>query len=333
MNQMNKDIQLCGIGNGLVDFQFEVSFQELENLGYRRGEMRLIDITEVPDILFKVKDKKHNKCSGGSAANSVIAFTEFGGKAAYKTSLGDDDLGHFYSNEFKDMGIELRTAFLQSDPTGVCLVFITPDSERTMITALGATAKFDDKNLDSEIIKRSDWLYLEGYGFTQKPTTNAIYKAVDYALESGTKISVSFSDFFVTENFRDDLKYVVDRSDLVFCNETEALSYTQTTNLEDAFNFLSKTCPNLVITMGARGSKIKWGNQIYQIDPFETNSIDSTGAGDMFAGAFLFGMYKWNDAAKAGQLASLAASKVIAQLGARLKEDYNAILESININH
>ena len=185
---MEKDIQLCGIGNGLVDLQYEVDFEILEQLNAKHGQMTLVEADWQEETLAKLSDRKHNRCSGGSAANTIIAFNKFGGKAAYITSLGGDEFGRFYGYEFTAMGIELKTKYTHEAPTGVCLVLITPDSERTMLSSLGASALFSADNIDNELIARSEWLYVEGYKFSQPKSATAVLLAVEEAKKNNTKM-------------------------------------------------------------------------------------------------------------------------------------------------
>lgn len=334
---MNKDIDLVGLGNGLVDIQFEIEDKELELFKLKKGEMRLTQDESPINVMQKMINKTPNKCSGGSAANSIIAFSALGGKAAYKTVLGNDEFGKFYQNEFKELNIELNTDLLDDEPTGTCFVFITPDSERTMLTSLGATAKFSDDHINEDFIKRAKWLYIEGYKFSEPDSSVAIQNAVKIAKNNNTKIAVTFSDIFIIEHFRENLEFVVKNSDILFCNEQEAKHYTNCDNVEDAFENLSKECPNVVVTLGKEGSIVKYNNTDYNIPSYPVQAVDTTGAGDMFAGAFLYGLIYEKDIIKAGHLASYASSRVVSQLGARLKEDLklikNEVFEKLKNNY
>ncbi len=316
---MNKSIDLCGLGNALVDIQFRVDDKVIGESGLAKGEMRLAGKEEQSVLIKKLSHLSSNKCSGGSAANTIIAFSQFGGKSAYMTMLGNDDNGRFYAGEFSELGIELSAEYLDNEPTGTCLVLITPDSERTMYTCLAATSHFRKENLNGELIAKSKWLYIEGYSFSQDHTTDAIYEAVQTAKNNGAKVSVTFSDVFVTQVFRDQLMNVVKQSDLVFCNENEALAFSGKTNIGDAMEFLSGLCPNVVITLGSKGALVLWEGFKYNIPPYPAQPVDSTGAGDMFAAGFLYGIIYFADPEKAGKLASVAASKVISSMGARLE--------------
>ena len=315
-----KNMDLCGLGNALVDLQFEVNEDEFKEIGYGKGDMILVEEDKQILHLNKLKDKQNNRCSGGSAANTIIAFSQFGGKSAYMTVLGNDNLGSFYASEFKSLGIELNAEHLNDKQTGTCLVLITPDSERTMLTYLGATSEFGENNINEEIIKRSKWIYIEGYKFSEESSTKAIYKAVDIAKKHGTKIAVTFSDTFITEIFKNHLEYVVDNADLLFCNESEALSYTKAETIEAAFGMLSEKCPNLAVTKGSKGSLIRWEGKNYEIPTYPASPKDTTGAGDMYAAGFLYGIIKSDNPERAGHFASIASASVVSQFGARFEE-------------
>ncbi len=326
---MNKDIQLFGMGNGLVDLQYNISEDTMSDFGMLKGEMHLIDDEERSRIIHYFKNYKYNICSGGSAANSIIAFSQLGGKAAYSTVLGDDLFGNFYASEFSQLGIILDAELLPEKSTGTCYVFIAPDSERTMLTYLGATALFSPKNVSEELIKRSQWIYIEGYKFSQQSSTEAVNYAMSLAKKHNTKIAFTFSDVFITENFRSKVEAAFDQADLIFCNENEAKSFTKETEMDKAIKSIFDRINAAVITKGSEGSIIKYGDEIINIPPYAANPIDSTGAGDMFAGAFLYGLIQENDLTFAGHLASLCGAKIVSKLGARMDEDFHSIVNEI----
>ena len=326
---MQKTTDLCGIGNSLVDIQVNVDDEFIEKLNLNKGEMKLSDTAEQEHILSMLKDKETFPSSGGSAANTIIAFTKFGGSASYMSLLGNDDYGLFYAREFEQIGIELKAEHLEDAKTGTCLVLITPDSERTMCTSLGATGKFSPSNLNYELIKQAKWLYVEGYKFTADSSTQAIFDAVAFAKANGTKVALTFSDAFITSLFKEPLSKVVEQSDLIFCNENEAMSFTETKNIDEAFDRLAAMVPNFAVTLGAKGSLVLYNGEKYNIPPYPANPIDSTGAGDMYAAGFLYGIIKHNDPVFAGHLGSYAASRIVSQLGARLKENHVEIVNLI----
>jgi sugar/nucleoside kinase (ribokinase family) len=330
---MKKDIQVTGLGNALVDLQYEVSEHELADLEFEKGMMTLVDIAKQKQVMAKFQDRMHHRCSGGSAANTIIAFAAFGGSAAYKTHLGSDLLGDYYFKEFQDLGIHLHAERVDSDPTGTCFVMITPDSERTMVTHLGATALHTKEHIDEDIIKRSEWLYVEGYKFSEHGSTEAVHHSVALCKEYNTKIALTFSDKFIIDVFRERLDFAVKNSDLIFCNDVEACAYTGLHSAKDAFDKLCQTVPNVCVTLGKDGSLVGWDGKVYEIPPYKVNLTDTTGAGDMYAAGFLYGIIDTRNAEIAGHLASYSASLIVSQLGARLDRNHKSMRDKIYEAH
>jgi sugar/nucleoside kinase (ribokinase family) len=326
----DKDIDLCGLGNGLVDLIYEVSFEEFENLPLplKRGEMILAEPNVQKSLIEVLKGKAYKICSGGSAANSIIAFSQLGGKSAYHTVVGDDEFGKFYVDEFLNLGIYINAPMI-NEPTGTCLVLITPDSERTMITSLGATAHFGPEHITPEFIKRAKWVYLEGYKFTAEKSTQALFYAIDLGKRYGSKVALTLSDVFVIQNYYDQVLKALEYIDLLFCNEAEALALTETKVIDEAVRRIKMMVPNFVITRGSEGSIAFISGKQYSFEAFPTQAVDTTGAGDMYAGAFLFGLIKKSDVGFAGRLASLSASYVVSQFGARLQTDHKSLVKQI----
>ena len=326
---MNKDIKLCGIGNALLDMQFEVTDKEINDLGLEKGTMTLV-VDDVQETVLKMMGNRTKYVSsGGSAANTVIAFSSFGGKAAYKTMIGDDEDGFFYVNEFQNLGIILDAPVDEKDHTGRCLVLITPDSERTMLTSLGATQNYKKDFVSDETIKRSEWIYIEGYKLSDDIGYEAVLHACNVAKKYDTKIALTFSDTFIIELFKERLNSIASLSDLIFCNETEGMAFTETTNPESALESLVKRFKNIAFTKSAKGSIISWNGNKINIPAYEAKPVDSTGAGDMYAGGFFYGLIYSNSIEKAGHLASLSASKIVSQHGARLKSSHTKLYSKI----
>jgi len=322
---MKKDIGLCGLGNSLVDVQIYATDEDILKLNLNKGEMRLVDMKEQKKLIKHFNKKIDNKSSGGSAANTIIAFSKFGGKAAYMSVLGNDDMGNFYINEFKELGIQLAYYQIEDIPSGTCLVIITPDSERTMCTYLGATGTFNESHLNEDLISRAKWLYIEGYQFSSEASTRAVFKAIEMAKTHKTKIAITFSDVFIINQFKDNLEKALRESDLIFCNEAEALAYTKKYETLPAIKGIQQITKNSVITLGAGGSVINWAGQLLQIPAYPAKPIDSTGAGDIFAGALIYGLLYSESGEIAGNLASYSAAKIVSQLGARLQENHKEI--------
>lgn len=324
-----KDIQLLGIGNALVDLQYQIEDNELEELGFEKGTMSLVNPDKQAEIINKFQERFKNQESGGSAANSIIAFAEFGGKGAYISRLGKDDMGDLYKGEFKERGIVLSADQIEEFHTGTSFIVITPDHERTLITTLGANLSFKPDHVDEQIIARSEWMYLEGYKFSEPDGALAINRSIDLAKKHNTKIAVSFSDKFIIDVFGENLKKAVSEADLIFCNELEATTYTKQPNLDSAFDKLVEIVPNVAMTRGSAGSSIHWQGKSYQIPAYESRLVDTTGAGDMYAAGFMFGIIDKNDPELAGNLGSYAAAKVVSQYGPRLEQDLLKIKNEI----
>jgi sugar/nucleoside kinase (ribokinase family) len=344
-NQL-KPIQLCAIGNGLVDMQYQISDELLNLLNAPKGEMRLVESEEQTKKIELLSTLKPNKCSGGSATNTVNAFAQFGGIAAYLTAIGDDENGKFYFQELTQCNIKYKNNVIKNTPTGTCLVLITPDAERTMLTCLAASTEFALEHLDEELIAQSEWLYLEGYKFSEKSGTVSIDKSIEIAKQNNTKISITASDLFIIDVFNEQFISALKQSDLLFCNENEAKAIAKCDNSDEAIKIISKICPNVVMTKGKDGAKVLFNDKFYEFSAVPTKLIDTTGAGDIFAGAFLFGLLNYeNVIAKgtvnssndnefnkinfAGKLASKAASIIVSQLGARYSGSFKDIIQSI----
>ncbi len=329
MKKMSKKLEICGIGNGLIDLQYEVSDIDLEQLNLKKSQMKIVSESEQKVLLEYLRNKPCHISSGGSAANTMIAFSKFGGIAGYKTVLGKDEFGSFYSREFEELGIELSANFMDDFPTGTCVVLITPDSERTMNTCLGATGQFNVSQIDEELIKKSQMLYTEGYKLSSEKSAEAVIKSVEIAKKNDISVALTFSDVFITQNFRNTLELVVKNSDFVFCNEQEAISFTKTSDVEEAINEMKRTIPNFAVTLGKKGSYIYWKKDLIKIPAISVKAVDTTGAGDMFAAGILYGIVKGLDIEKAGKLASYSAARVVAQFGARLNEDHIEIINKV----
>lgn len=333
-----KNILLTGIGNALVDIEFNVSEEELQAFDVPKGAMTLTDASRQLEIIAGLDHREQHRSSGGSVANSIIAFAQFGGSAAFSSLLGDDAFGRFYTDEFEQLGVSLHAQIVRGVSTGSCLVLITPDHERTLNTTLGVNVQFNRKNIEEQLIANSEWLYLEGYKLTEEEGADAIEVAAFYARKHGTNVAFSCSDTFIVSEFSDRLESLLTSTDLIFCNEREGCSLAGEENADDAYKALASRYSNIVFTMGAEGSKLKWNGQHCHIPAYTIPVVDTTGAGDMYAGAFLYGVLHRQHPEYAGRLASYAAAQVVGQYGARLKANHIDIRDSIlhtasTVNH
>jgi len=320
---MKKKYNLYGIGNALVDMEFEVQNEFFNQHHIDKGLMTLVDEERQNKLLHALGEIPLKQQCGGSAANSVIANAQFGGNGFYSCKVAADPIGNFYFQDLQDNGVDsnLQHQRREHGITGKCLVMVTPDAERTMNTFLGITSTLASTEVDEEALKNSEYLYIEGYLVASPTGKAAAVHARELANKHGVKTSLTFSDVNMVKFFREGLLEIIGPQglDLVFCNTSEALAFTETSNILEAREKLKKFAKTFVITMGENGAIIYDGDTFIDIEPFPVRAVDSNGAGDMYAGAFLYGITHGHTYASSGKLASMAASKVVSQFGPRLK--------------
>ena len=312
-----------------MDLQLFLTEDEFADLGIEKGSMTLVDNEGQNALLSKFKDKKINRASGGSAANTVIGLTQLGAKTAYGCLVASDDFGAAYLEEMSSLGVELHNEKAQSNQTGSCVVAITPDAERTMNTFLGVSAEFSSENVSEDHIAQAEWLYIEGYLFSSELGQQAVKKAIAVAKEFDTKIAITFSDAFIVNVFGGHLREAVKSADLIFANATEAKAFTAIDDEKKAFEQLKNDIPSVAMTLGADGALVWHQGEEFKIEPVPTKAVDDTGAGDMFAGGFLYGLSSGFSADVSGKIACSLASKVVSKLGPRLDGDIKKSLEEI----
>lgn len=320
---MSKKYDVCAIGNALIDYEIEVNDNFFSSNGVEKGVMTLVDEEKQNTLVGKVQGNIKKKQGGGSAANTIFGVSQFGGKGYYTCKVANDADGSLFVSDLKENGIDtnLDTDQLFEGITGKCLVMVTPDAERTMNTFLGITSNFSTNELSEEAIAESEYLFMEGFLVSSETGLVAMKEAKKMAEAHGTKVSLTFSDPSMVKYFRDQMIEVVgDGVDLLFCNIEEAKLYTGLEDLEEVKTALKKISKKFVITFGEKGSLAFDGQDYASIEPFAVKAVDSTGAGDMFAGAFLYGITHGQSFAKAGALASLASSAVVSKFGPRLEK-------------
>ncbi|RUO80353.1 adenosine kinase [Idiomarina tyrosinivorans] len=329
-----KSIDVIGIGNALVDQEFEVSEAFLQRHGIEKGVMTLIDEADQDKLIAELSQNGELKkqCGGGSAANSLVAFAQFGGSAFYCCKVANDEPGAFYQHDLETVGI--RTNLEQQDnhgKTGRCLVMVTPDAERTMRTFLGITADLSQQELDEQAIAQAQYLYIEGYLITSPIAREAIKRAKAVAREHGTKIVMTCSDPAMVKYFQDGIDEILDGGvDVMFCNREEAEHLTGETDPQKALPKLLEKANTVAITLGREGALLSDGDRQVHIPGVRVKAIDTNGAGDMFAGAMLYGLTRGMSLADAGTLASHAAAELVTEFGARLsKERQQALLSRL----
>jgi len=324
---------IYGLGAALVDTEITVDDADLTRFGVAKGVMTLVDEERQHELLRHLEDHlcHASRASGGSAANSIIAAQYFGARTFYSCKVANDDNGRFYLGDLASAGVAFpRDAGSAEGITGKCLVMITPDAERTMNTFLGISATLSTAEIDEEALKASKYVYIEGYLVTSPTGRPAAVRLRELAREYGVKTAVSLSNPAIVEYFYADLRTMVgDAVDLLFCNRAEALKFTRTDSLEAACGALRAVAKTFVVTLGAEGAAIFDGIELIRIPAPKVQAVDSNGAGDMFAGAFLYALSQGQDYAAAGALAVRAAAQVVSQYGPRLRaEQHRPLLEN-----
>ena len=338
---MTKKYQIYGIGAALVDTEVVVTDEFLSTHKIDKGVMALVDEERQFELLAALDSHHVKRSCGGSACNTIVAASCFGSSGFYSAKVAEDDDGRFFIDDLQATGVDFRNpaasanarARASASITGKCLVMVTDDAERTMNTFLGASLELTFKEIDEASLISSEWLYLEGYLVTDDPRTNVAVQAMELAKANQVKTSLSLSDPFVVQVFGDNLRKVIgDGIDLLFCNSHEARSFTNTHSTEAAAEQLKNYAKTFVITRGAGGSLSYDGTDLVQTAGVSANAVDTNGAGDMFAGAFLYAINAGHNYAWAAKLANAASARVISQFGPRIEAaDYQQLKQQFGI--
>ena len=326
----NKTVDLIGLGNAIVDIivNIEDEFLEINNLD--KGTMNLINSDESQRLLENCKVIK--QISGGSSANTVVCLAELSNDVQFIGRVKNDQFGNFFSEDIKQSKTIFNTPpTIEGASTAHSIILITPDAQRTMCTYLGASIEFEPKDIDFNELKDSKYLYLEGYLWDSELAKNAFLKAAQIAKQSNTKIILSLSDSFCVDRHRESFLDLIDNYvDIVFCNESEILSLFKKDNLANCKVDLSSLCELVVVTLGKNGSLIINKNTIKVIKSISKGKIiDTTGAGDIYAGGFIHGLIKNYSLKKCGKIGSICAGQIITQLGSRSNKDFKELIRAI----
>lgn len=312
-----------GVGNALVDIQARVGDDFVEQLQLDKGIMKLVDDASQQAVLAQLEGIPLHRCAGGSAANTVVGLVELGGTAAFVGKIADDGIGQLFLNDMLSLGIDYRAAKVENGQTGTCAVLITPDAQRTMLTNLAVSTHLAAEDIDERMIAQSKYVYVEGYLLTNESTRAAAYRAMSIAKQRGVKVAFSASDPFLINLLRDEIwELITGPVDLFFCNEQEAKSLTQHQDPIACAAMIHEHAENVALTLGPKGSILMHGGETIPIEGVAVAAIDTTGAGDMYAGALLYGVTSGMSWHQAGHLASHVAARVVAQLGARLEAKF-----------
>ena len=313
-----KTYDVVGIGNAIVDIIARCDDAFLSKRDLDKGFMRLIDADDAASLYEEMGPATER--SGGSVANSIAGLASFGASCGFIGRVAADQFGGIFRHDIRSLGIDYTTEpAVDGAPTARCLVLVTPDGERTMNTFLGASVDLTAADIDPHLIGAAKFVYLEGYLFDKDAAKSAFHEAARLAKESGAKVALSLSDPFCVDRHREDFRALVkDGADIVFANEKEITSLYETNTFLEAADAALQDCEMAVLTRSEAGSLIVSSGETTEIpaDPV-SQVVDATGAGDLYAAGFLYGLARRLPLETCGRLGSLAAAEAISHIGAR----------------
>lgn len=329
-----KKYDVYAIGNALVDIEYHSTPERLSELNIDKGVMTLIDEQRQNSLVAQLQDSHESMTCGGSAANTIIALAQMGASTHLDCRVSNDMTGQIFARDLHESGVHssLDSRPLVDGVTGKCLVFVTPDADRTMNTFLGVSADLDPGDIDIDAIKHSETIYIEGYLASADNTRDASIEARRLAEARGIVTSLTLSDPNMVKFFRDSIEAMIgDGVDLLFANEDEAMELAGTDNFADAVQMFKKIARKFAITRGGEGALLFDGIMEIEIESKKVKAIDTLGAGDMFAGAMLYGLSQGMSFHQSGDLAATASAKLVTQFGPRLRtEQTRELLSSFN---
>ena len=308
-------MKILGIGNAIVDVLCKVSDEFLLKHSLTKGTMKLIDEKEFKELISSLEIAE--TISGGSVANSIVGLSQLGNEVGFIGKINDDDMGYKYENGLKKEKVSFfYNKKKEPIPTGSCLILITPDSERTMCTFLGTAGKINDNDVDEQIVKNSDITFLEGYLWDEGEPQKAFEKAINCS----NKVAMSLSDLFCVERHKKNfLELIKNKLDIIFANEQEILSLSDSKSFDDVINFCKVINKNIIITRGEKGAISIKGNEIEECEASKNLKIkDLTGAGDLFAAGYLHGYINNFSSKESLAKGTELSAKIIQKIGARI---------------
>lgn len=309
---------VLGIGNAIVDVLSRVEDSFIEDNDIAKGTMQLIDEDRAHALYDAMGPAV--EISGGSGANTIAGVAGFGGTAAFVGKVRNDQLGEVFGHDIRATGVSFTTPLAETGPaTARCLVLVTPDGERSMNTYLGACVQLNSDDIDPGEIAAAEVTYMEGYLWDPPEAKKAFLKAATIARGAGRQVSLSLSDPFCVDRYRDSFAELVENEiDILFANEDEIKSLYQVANFDDALQAVRGKCRIAALTRSAAGSVIVSGDEVHVVEAAKVEKVvDTTGAGDLYAAGFLYGLTTGKDMATCARLGSLAAGEIISHIGAR----------------
>ena len=308
-------MKILGIGNAIVDVICKVEEKFITQNNLTKSTMKLVDEAEFKKLLSTLKIEE--TVSGGSVANSIVGLSQLGNKVGFIGKVSDDDLGDKYEEGLKKENVQFfYSKKKEVIPTGTCLILITPDSERTMVTFLGTAGKISENDIDISAVKSSEILFLEGYLWDEGDPKKAFEKAIN----NSNKVAMSLSDLFCVDRHKPHfLELVKNKLDITFANEQEIMSLISAKKFDDVINFAKEINKNIVVTRGEKGAIAIDKNKVVECSAEKNLKIkDLTGAGDLFAGGFLHGLINGKSTKECLKTGTQMSSKIIQIIGARL---------------
>lgn len=326
---MSKTFQVVGIGNAMVDVLASSDDAFLAANGIDKGVMQLTDRDRGVELYGLIGPAK--EISGGSAANTIAGIAHLGGRTAYVGKVKDDQLGAIFAHDLRAQGAVYETPLAPATheaETGRCIVLVTPDGERSMNTYLGVTEFLEAADIDQMQCADAEWIYLEGYRFDGPQSVAAFDKAITACTAAGGKVSLTLSDPFCVDRHRDAFRALIQNHvDLLFCNRAEMLSMYQTEDFDAALAEAAAEVEIVACTDSENGAHILSAGQRWHAPAIPVDIVDATGAGDLFAGAFLWGLTHGYPLDVCGQMGCVAASEVISHIGARPDADLTILFK------
>ena len=309
--------KIIGIGNALVDVLLNVQDEQLfEQFSLKKGGMEMIDLATKQRIHEAIKDMDTVTASGGSTSNTIHGLARLGAETGYIGKVSNDQFGNFFRSDLQKSNIT-NHLILSEEDTGIATTFMTPDAERTFATYLGAAASMQPDEINQEIFKDYQYILVEGYLIFNR---DLILRVCQYAKACGLSIAMDMASYNLVELNREFIQMLLEEYvDIIFANEDEAKAFTGKEE-EEALEELSKYCRVAIVKIGSRGSLVKMDGKTTVIAPYKANSIDTTGAGDIYASGFLFGLLNNYTIERTGQIASRLSAEMVETVGAKLSD-------------
>lgn len=320
---------VVGIGNAIVDVIARCDDAFLAANGLAKGAMTLVDAERALNLYAKMGPG--TEMSGGSAANTIAGIASLGGKAAYIGKVRDDELGKVFQHDIRAAGVSYKVPLAsEGAPTARCLILITPDAQRTMNTFLGISNELGPEDIDANVIAKAKVTYLEGYLFDPPRAKDAFRKAARLARDAGRKVALTLSDAFCVDRHRDDfLDLLAGSVDILFANEAEITALYRGDDFDSAVRAVRGQCGLAILTRSEKGSVVVSGDATYEVMAERVDRVvDTTGAGDLYAAGFLYGLTNGYDLARAGRVGAIAAAEIISHVGARPAAKLDALVRS-----